>query len=236
MLTGELRSKIDKVWEQLWTGGLSNHITVIEQMTYMLFIRRLDDIHTQLDQNHVFLKKTIDYPIYFNEVFVSNNNNLIKKSKMKQLRIFFFICLVILSTRSHSQINSFKMMYWSTENEIKQSVSEYISIKETYSEGGKTLLYEFADFDVIYGIKANRKVNKIWISFKSSSKALQMNQWFYDNNFSARMSPQTGEYEWKKTLKVRGADNKLEETVVTCIRLDDNTYFFTNKVNALLGF
>ena len=64
MLTGELRSKIDKVWEQFWTGGLSNPITVIEQMTYLLFIRRLDDIHTQREQKASFLKKTIEQPIF----------------------------------------------------------------------------------------------------------------------------------------------------------------------------
>ncbi len=64
MITGDLRSKIDKVWEAFWTGGLSNPITVIEQMTYLLFIRRLDDIHTQREQKANFLKKPIDQPIF----------------------------------------------------------------------------------------------------------------------------------------------------------------------------
>ena len=67
MITGELKSKIDRVWEQFWTGGLSNPITVIEQMTYLLFIRRLDEIHTQREQMAAFLKKPIDKPIYSNE-------------------------------------------------------------------------------------------------------------------------------------------------------------------------
>jgi type I restriction enzyme M protein len=64
MLTGELKNKIDKVWEQFWTGGLSNPITVIEQMTYLLFIRRLDDIHTQREQMANFLRKPIEDPIF----------------------------------------------------------------------------------------------------------------------------------------------------------------------------
>lgn len=64
MITGELKSKIDKVWEAFWTGGLSNPITVIEQMTFLLFIRRLDDIHTQREQKATFLKKKIESPIY----------------------------------------------------------------------------------------------------------------------------------------------------------------------------
>jgi type I restriction enzyme M protein len=67
MITGELKSKIDKVWEQFWTGGLSNPITVIEQMTYLLFIRRLDDIHTQREQKANFLKKPIENPIFTNK-------------------------------------------------------------------------------------------------------------------------------------------------------------------------
>jgi type I restriction enzyme M protein len=64
MITGQLRSKIDKVWEQFWSGGLANPITVIEQMTYLLFIRRLDEIQIQKEQKAAFLKTKVDDPIY----------------------------------------------------------------------------------------------------------------------------------------------------------------------------
>ena len=47
MLTGELRNRVDKVWEAFWTGGISNPLTVIEQITYLLFIKRLDDLETR---------------------------------------------------------------------------------------------------------------------------------------------------------------------------------------------
>ena len=43
MVTGELKSKIDNLWEIFWTGGLTNPLDVIEQMTYLIFIRDLDD-------------------------------------------------------------------------------------------------------------------------------------------------------------------------------------------------
>ena len=46
MITGELKSKIDRVWDAFWSGGISNPLEVIEQITYLLFIRRLDDLHT----------------------------------------------------------------------------------------------------------------------------------------------------------------------------------------------
>ncbi|MEZ0539386.1 type I restriction-modification system subunit M [Fibrella arboris] len=64
MLTGELRSNIDKVWNAFWTGGLSNPLTVIEQITYLLFIRRLDEIQTLKEQQANDLGEPIEEPIY----------------------------------------------------------------------------------------------------------------------------------------------------------------------------
>lgn len=46
MLTGEVRNQIDRIWDAFWSGGISNPLEVIEQITYLLFLRRLDDIHT----------------------------------------------------------------------------------------------------------------------------------------------------------------------------------------------
>jgi len=43
MITGELKSQVDKIWEAFWTGGTSNPLTVIEQFTFLLFLRRLDE-------------------------------------------------------------------------------------------------------------------------------------------------------------------------------------------------
>lgn len=47
MITGELKNKIDSLWEIFWTGGLTNPLDVIEQMTYLMFIRDLDDMDNQ---------------------------------------------------------------------------------------------------------------------------------------------------------------------------------------------
>ena len=46
MLTGEIRNQIDQIWNDFWSGGVSNPLSVIEQITYLLFIKRLDDLHT----------------------------------------------------------------------------------------------------------------------------------------------------------------------------------------------
>ena len=46
MITGELKSRIDSLWEIFWTGGLTNPLDVIEQMTYLMFIHDLDAADT----------------------------------------------------------------------------------------------------------------------------------------------------------------------------------------------
>ncbi|WP_318489146.1 type I restriction-modification system subunit M [Photobacterium leiognathi] len=49
MLTGEIRNQIDQVWEMFWTGGVANPISVIEQISYLLFIRRLDELQKKAE-------------------------------------------------------------------------------------------------------------------------------------------------------------------------------------------
>ncbi|RDW13787.1 type I restriction-modification system subunit M [Paracoccus thiocyanatus] len=46
MLTGPIRNQIDQIWNAFWSGGVSNPLSVIEQLTFLMFIKRLDDLHT----------------------------------------------------------------------------------------------------------------------------------------------------------------------------------------------
>jgi type I restriction enzyme M protein len=50
MLTGDIRGKIDAFWNAFWIGGICNPLEVIEQITYLLFLKRRNDLHT-LDEN-----------------------------------------------------------------------------------------------------------------------------------------------------------------------------------------
>jgi hypothetical protein len=50
MITGEIKSKVDRIWDTMWSGGISNPLSVIEQLTYLLFIKRLDELHTLKEQ------------------------------------------------------------------------------------------------------------------------------------------------------------------------------------------
>ena len=47
MITGELRNKIDKLWTEFWTGGIANPLTVIEQISFLMFARLLDITETR---------------------------------------------------------------------------------------------------------------------------------------------------------------------------------------------
>ena len=55
MVTGELKSKIDSLWEIFWTGGLTNPLDVIEQMTYLMFIHDLDEADNRHAKEAVML-------------------------------------------------------------------------------------------------------------------------------------------------------------------------------------
>ena len=55
MITGELRNRVDKIWEHFWTGGITNPLEVIEQFTYLLFIKGLDDNETIKESEALFL-------------------------------------------------------------------------------------------------------------------------------------------------------------------------------------
>lgn len=54
-MDADLRNKIDRIWECFWNGGITNPLSVIEQITYLLFIKGLDDIEIRNEKNDVFL-------------------------------------------------------------------------------------------------------------------------------------------------------------------------------------
>ena len=55
MITGEMKNRIDSIWEIFWTGGLTNPLDVIEQMTYLMFIHDLDAADTLREKESAML-------------------------------------------------------------------------------------------------------------------------------------------------------------------------------------
>ena len=64
MLTGEIRSQIDRIWNEFWTGGISNPLEVIEQITYLLFLKRLDELHTLEERKSATLKQPMERRVF----------------------------------------------------------------------------------------------------------------------------------------------------------------------------
>jgi type I restriction enzyme M protein len=64
MLTGELRNRIDTVWNSFWSGGIANPLEVIEQITYLLFLRRLDELQALEENKSARFGKPIERNIF----------------------------------------------------------------------------------------------------------------------------------------------------------------------------
>jgi type I restriction enzyme M protein len=79
MLTAELRSQVDKVWNSFWSGGISNPLEIIEQITYLLFLRRLDDLQTLEENKARRLNKSLEQ-----NFFPKGKDNL-RWSKLKNM-------------------------------------------------------------------------------------------------------------------------------------------------------
>lgn len=96
MITGELRSKVDKIWETFWTGGITNPLEVIEQFTYLLFIKGLDEIETTKEAEASILCIDFDRTFPQDKQYLrwskfSNEGDADKMYQIVQNQVFPFI-------------------------------------------------------------------------------------------------------------------------------------------------
>lgn len=64
MITGEIKSRIDSIWDTFWTGGITNSITILEQMTYLFFMKMLDDVQKTKEANASIMGVTVKDPTF----------------------------------------------------------------------------------------------------------------------------------------------------------------------------
>ncbi|WP_307857113.1 type I restriction-modification system subunit M N-terminal domain-containing protein [Pseudarthrobacter albicanus] len=64
MITGEIKSQVDKVWNTFWSGGISNPLEIIEQITYLLFLKRLDERHTLQEKKANLLGQPMEEAVF----------------------------------------------------------------------------------------------------------------------------------------------------------------------------
>ena len=64
MITGEIKNRIDKIWDAFWTGGITNSLTVLEQMTYLFFMKMLDDAQVKKEASAAVLGIELEEPTF----------------------------------------------------------------------------------------------------------------------------------------------------------------------------
>jgi type I restriction enzyme M protein len=64
LLTGEIRNQVDQLWNSFWSGGIANPIEVIEQITYLLFLKRLDEEQSAAEAKARQLKRPLERRIF----------------------------------------------------------------------------------------------------------------------------------------------------------------------------
>jgi type I restriction enzyme M protein len=70
MVTGEFKNQVDRIWEIFWSGGITNPLSVIEQITYLLFIKGLDEVETKHE------RETVVLGVEFGRIFPEDKQHL----------------------------------------------------------------------------------------------------------------------------------------------------------------
>jgi type I restriction enzyme M protein len=101
MITGELKSQVDKIWESFWTGGVANPLTVIEQFTYLLFIRRLDEIQLLEEKKAAMISKPVAQVIFTPEQAELRWSSFRNKAPQEMFDLFTKLVVNELSVFEH---------------------------------------------------------------------------------------------------------------------------------------
>ena len=85
MITGELKNKVDSIWDTIWTGGITSPITVLEQITYLMFMKLLDDNQIKAEANANVLGVPLKNKVFGDGICVISENPRVE-TEFKNLR------------------------------------------------------------------------------------------------------------------------------------------------------
>ncbi len=74
MITGEMKNRVDSIWDTIWTGGITSPITVLEQITYLMFMKLLDDNQLKAEANANVLGVPLKKKVFQDGVCVISEN------------------------------------------------------------------------------------------------------------------------------------------------------------------
>ena len=89
MITGEMKNKVDSIWDTIWTGGITSPITVLEQITYLLFMKLLDDNQLKAEANASVLGVPLKNKVFQEGICIISKNPKIE-TDYKNLRWHVF--------------------------------------------------------------------------------------------------------------------------------------------------
>lgn len=85
MITGELKNKVDTIWDTIWTGGLTSPISVLEQITYIMFMKLLDDNQIKSEGIAAALGLKLENAVFKDGICVISENPRVE-TEYKNLR------------------------------------------------------------------------------------------------------------------------------------------------------
>ena len=85
MITGEMKNKVDSIWDTIWTGGITSPITVLEQITYLIFMKLLDDNQLKAEANANLLGVPLKNKVFQDGMCVISENPRVE-TEYKNLR------------------------------------------------------------------------------------------------------------------------------------------------------
>lgn len=80
MITGEMKNKVDSIWDTIWTGGITSPITVLEQITYLMFMKLLDDNQLKAEANANLLGVPLKNKVFQDGTCVISENSKWKRN------------------------------------------------------------------------------------------------------------------------------------------------------------
>jgi type I restriction enzyme M protein len=99
MITGQLKSRVDRLWDEFWTGGISNPLTVIEQITFLMFLRLLDVRETTAERQWARQQKGKPFPglAFRRDPDPEKDQTKLRWSQFKNLEPVIDLCGVVRS-------------------------------------------------------------------------------------------------------------------------------------------
>ena len=85
MITGEMKNKVDSIWDTIWTGGITSPVTVLEQITYLMFMKLLDDNQLKAEANANLLGVPLKNKVFQDGTCVISENPRVE-TEYKNLR------------------------------------------------------------------------------------------------------------------------------------------------------